>query len=317
MAKGGGLCRSSEQRPGTMTVLGALLCALLFLFGCGSEDSNNAAFAGSSGGYELGGQTGSLIPGCGVAPLSAEGRSVPAGDAVAVLYTSECPEAEALAGLAREGIGDETVSVELVPLDGTGAYLVRAGQSVDAGDYQLTYGQNQSSDVHVEEEAPAPPISVGPLRFVPAGEVCPSRLRFELELDEAALAYAPLSRFMLSVDYGEEQLWVDYGALPIEPGAEGSRGVLELPRCGLTSCLEHGSHALSMRMLIAGEELAPAPLDVFFSVDCPPPPDESGSSDVSCSLLDRTARSRSPAAELACATCLTWLALRRRRRKQR
>ena len=74
-----------------------------------------------------------------------------------------------------------------MPLDGTGAYLVRAGQSVDAGDYQLTYGQNQSSDVHVEEEAPAPPLSVGPLLFVPPGEVCPSQLRFELELDEAAL----------------------------------------------------------------------------------------------------------------------------------
>jgi hypothetical protein len=303
-------------------VPGVLLAALVLtvLFGCGSEDSYDSdGGLGGSGPYELGGQTGSLIPGCGIAPLSAEGRSVPAGDVLAILYTSDCPELEMLARLAREGALDETVTVALEQLDGSGTYLVRAGQSVDAGDYQLTYGSNQSTALHVEEEAPAPPRSVGPLRFVPGDGVCPSELRFELELDEAALAYAPLSRFLVSVDYGEEQLWVDYGALPIETGTNGAFGVLELPLCGGGDCLTHGSHALYMRMEIAGEQLLPEPIILSFSVNCPPAPATDSSADsskASCSI-EGTARARGSSAELLCITCLTWLALRRRRSKQR
>jgi hypothetical protein len=320
MAKGGGRYRSGKH--GTTMVVGALLSVLVLLFGCGSDDSNNDSLGagGSGGGWYLAGQTGSLIPACGVAPLIAEGRSLPAGDALAILYTSGCPELEALASVARDGVDGGTVAVELVPLgDVSGTYLVRAGQSVDAGDYQLTYGQNQSAELHVEEEAPAPPRSVGPLRFLPSDEVCPSELRFELALDQSALAYAPLSRLLVSVDHGEEQLWVDYGALPVETGTDGSRGVLELPRCGPTDCLPHGGHELYMRVEIAGEQLVPEPLVLSFSVNCPPPStaDSSGeSSDASCSI-EGTTRSRGSSAELACITCLTWLALRRRRSKQR
>lgn len=314
MAQGGGWRRCGAKRSRTV-VFGALFCALaLSSLGCGSDDSDNRGI-GLPRDYVLGGQTGSLIPGCGIAPLSDEGLGVPSGDALAVLYTSGCSEPDASALVAREGSADDGVAVELVPLDDRGTYLVRAAQSVAAGDYQLTYGQGTSSSVHVEEQTPALPLSVGPLRLAPSDESCPEQLRFELELDAAALAYAPLARFMLRVDYGEEQLWVDYGALPIESGAEGSHGVLELPRCGTQSCLEHGSHSLALSMQVAGEDLAAAPLELDFVVDCPAlGADSSDATSESGCALGGTAHRREHDAALAGVAGLIWLARRRRSR---
>lgn len=301
-------------------VLGALCFALsLILSACAADDSSGRAVVVAPRDYMLGGQTGSLIPVCGVAPLSGEGRGVPSGDALAVLYTTGCSEPEAVARLAREGSGDGTVPVQLVPLDDRGTYLVRAAESVSAGDYQLSYGEGAASDLHVAEETPALPLSPGALRQVPSDASCPERLRFELDLDAAALAYAPLARFMLRLDYGEEQLWIDYGALPIESDAEGSRGVLELPRCGINSCLEHGSHVLTLSMQIAGEDLSPATLDLGFAIDCPVPlaadsnASSGASSESSCALHGK-AHQRGRAAALAAAAVIAWLALRRRSR---
>ena len=300
-------------------VLGTLFGALSFILcGCGDDDSDRSAI-GSPDDHFFGGQTGSLIPGCGVAPLSEEGLGVPSGDALAVLYTGGCSEPEAVARLAREGSDNDSVAVELVPLNDRGTYLVRAAESVSAGDYQLSYGQGAGSNLRVAEETPALPLRAGSLRLAPGEASCPEQLRFELELelDAAALAYAPLARFMVRIDGGVEQLWIDYGALPIESGAEGSRGVLELPRCGTRSCLDHGSHFLELRMEIAGEDASTAPLELDFVVDCPAPlaADSSAASRaapvISCALRGVKHR-RGRGAALAGAAGLVWLALRRR-----
>ena len=81
----------TQRRGGTTWAW--LLASVVLGAGCASADNGDS---GASSivptGYKLGGQTGSLVPDCGLAPLSAEGRSVPAGEALAVLYAGACPE---------------------------------------------------------------------------------------------------------------------------------------------------------------------------------------------------------------------------------
>jgi hypothetical protein len=294
-----------------------LACGLLAGFGCSSSfDVAFDEFPTTPPEYMLGGQTGSLVPGCGVAPLSAAGRSVPAGDALAILYAQDCPEQAVAEQLALLGVGADAVQLELVPLEGAGVFLVRADQSLSGGDYQLALGSGSSSDVRVDADAADLPLRLGALSLLPPEGECPDRLRFELTLDAAALAYAPLSRFDVSIDGGAEQLWVDYGALPIESSALGNRGVLELPRCGSAGCLEGGLHRLKLRVQVAGESLEPAPLELEFEVQCPAPSLEQRDSDTagSCTVAP-AARVHTLDAVLGLFSCWLGSALRRRRRR--
>jgi hypothetical protein len=203
-----------------------------------------------------------LIPGCGLAPLSA-GNTVPAGDALAVLYTAECPDPER--SLALQGVSG--VALELVPLDRSNVFLVRSDQSLGAGDYQLQLGDGASGALHVAPEAADLPTALGSLRAVPPEPACADTLRFELPLDPGLLAYAPLAKFEVSIDGHVPELWIDYGALPIEDGPDGKYGLLELPRCNASSCLR-GAHSLELRAEIAGETLQPAPARADFDVTC-------------------------------------------------
>lgn len=312
MGQSGGWSRLREALLGRAGRAGLVLtaAALLTPLGCGSDMDSAAMLAPRE--YLLGGQTGSLIPGCGVAPLSAEGRAVPAGDALAIVYAGDCPEQVAALGSVMLGASDaNTVPVELVPLDEDGAFLVRAEQSLPAGEYQLSLGTDEGGALRVEAEAPAVPAALGPLRRRDA-DTCPERLEFELTLDAAALAYAPLTRYTLRLDDGSEQLWVDFGALRVESGADGPRGVLELPRCGSSGCLEGGPHRLELGAVIAGETLQPEPVEIQFELGCAPTPDASSSS--GCALGGEPGSSSS-AARAVGVSLLTWLTLRRARRR--
>jgi len=305
----------SERWWGPIRGMG-LVWALVSGVACGSSDDVSLDFSNGNGApddYQLGGQTGSLVPGCGVAPLSAAGSSVPAGDALAILYAGDCPEPAVAAQLALAGMGASGVVLELVPLEGDGVFLVRADQSLASGDYQLALGAESPSDVRVGDEALAVPLQLGPLALAPTSATCVERLRFELTLDDAALAYAPLSRFDVSIDGGREQLWVDYGALPIQSSAEGSRGWLELPRCGSTGCLGEGTHRLELRARVAGEGLQPEPLELTFDVHCPRD-DASLEPEAGCSLAG-SAAPPTPLSIAALWSCLTWFVLRRRARR--
>jgi hypothetical protein len=294
-----------------------LVGALVSVAACGSSDGDNALNLNFPDDYRLGGQTGSLVPGCGVAPLSAAGNSVPEGDALAILYAGACPEQAVAERLALGGQGASGVTLELVPLEASGVFLVRAQQSLASGDYQLGLGTGSTSALRVGGAAPAVPRQLGPLELLPSDAECVDVLRFALTLDEAALAYAPLSRFDLSVDGGVGQLWVDYGALPIERSAAGSRGLLDLPRCTSTGCLEGGTHRLQLRARVAGEGLAPEPLDLTFDVQCPlPARDDSSGPSAGCSLSRSTAPRGALGALASCLSgCLSWFVLRRRARR--
>lgn len=262
----------------------ALAIAVLSSAGCSQDATVDFAAVDDLAPYQLGGQTGSLIPGCGVAPLSAQGQSVPSGRALAVFYGKDCPALTADGRLALLGAGLDT-AVELVLL-APDTYLLQAPESVPAGDYQLELDEQESTALSVAEGQLVVPSTFGTLAYsapesASSASECPEVLRFTLELDEAALALVPLARLDVSIDGGSPQLWVDYGALRLEQDEAGSRGVLELPRCA-DGCLAAGPHLLRLQVSLAGSSGAPAAMDVEFEA-CPLPADEPSSAE-GCAL---------------------------------
>jgi hypothetical protein len=285
------------------TRIGGTLLVTAGLLGCGAAGDDARVAVGPDDDY-LGGQTGSLIPGCGLAPLSAAGNAVPAGDALGVLYTGDCPGQEQQ--LALQGVPG--VALQLIPLDRSNVFLVRSDQSLSDGDYRLQLSNGAGGDVHVEPEARDLPTKLGELRTVPPESSCADTLRFELPLDQAMLAYAPLAKFEVSIDGHLPELWIDYGALPIEHRADGDYGMLELPRCGARGCLR-GAHSLELQAEIAGETQQPAAASADFDVSCA---EESTDTASACSL-GTLVSSRSAGAWLS--TALGLLLCRRRPRR--
>lgn len=304
-----------QRRWGPSAAALGMALALSALFAC-SRQLDAVAISDPSGspGYEFGGQTGSLLPGCGLAPLSAEGSIVPTGKGLAILYTKDCPAALAQSSVALGGADSGDVTLTLVPLDGDGVYLVQADQRVYDGSYALSVGGDASS--LTVGGAVALPGRVGALTAESSAAECEDSLRF-LMTDRATLAYAPIARFTVRIDGGEEQLWVDYGALPITGTAEGSSAEFVLPRCGPTACLPAGHHQLLVQMDVAGVDAQPEPSRLDFDVSCPLPEFESDAAsdtDSGCTLAVPPAGSAQPLALLALlGACL---GRRRSRREQ-
>jgi hypothetical protein len=283
---------------------------LAFLVACAGEDGD-AGFSGTPE-YELGGQTGSLIPDCDVAPLSGQGQAVPAGDAVAVIYAGECDELPTNDQVALTGPDDRPIALTLEPLQGGNAYLVRASESLSGGSYEIALPGGESRPLEVAAELAEVPESLGAITALEQAEGCPEELTFDLALDVEALAHAPLMRWYVSVDRGDEQLWVDYGALDLSAGDGHAR--LTLPRCGTRACLERGEHSLTVWARVAGESFNPAPLELSFYLDCPAESAEAPSSvpTLGCQLRSTAARS-SLGWLVGCLGALTLLAKARRR----
>jgi hypothetical protein len=216
----------------------------------------------------LGGQTGSLVPDCGVAPLSARGLAVPSGDAVAVLYGSGCPEAIAAARVGLTGPDARPVGLTLERLDDE-AYLVRAAGSLAGGAYAFGVAGQPERSLAIDDSASELPARLGELTLA-NGDDC-GELDFELELSAEAAAHVPLMRWFVRIDGGREQVWIEYGALEVTENDGVQRGSLRLPRCGLSGCLEEGPHELTLRAEVAGAETAPEPLVLDFDVACPTP----------------------------------------------
>jgi hypothetical protein len=215
--------------------------------------------------YWLGGQTGSLVPDCGVAPLSAGGLAVPIGDALAVFYDRGCPEDLVAERVALTGPGQRPVALTLETL-GDGVYLVRAAESLAEGAYELGVA-GEASTLSVASEVSALPGQLGVLRPIASAVDCPETLEFQLALSAEARANVPLMRWLVRVDGGDEQVWVDYGALELE-GTEADLATLRLPRCAGSSCLGQGSHGLRLRAAVAGEAFTSEPLSIAFDVPC-------------------------------------------------
>jgi len=239
-----------------------LLPLLALASGCGSSSEAASGNAGTgAGGAYTGGQTGSLIPNCGIAPLSEEGGTVPSGEQALVFYTRGCPQVQA-ADLVITDADGQPIDLEVEEL-GDGAYLVKATASFAEGAYTVEPPDMQGQAVALEVAAPAPlPTRLG--EAVADTSTCEG-LDFSVQLDEAVLPYLSLMRFELSVDDGEPFLWGDYGSLiPLSSG----KLLGFLPYCSSTGCIELGRHELRITGTIAGETAQPDPTALSFTVDC-------------------------------------------------
>ena len=263
------LGHSFSMRRGHPNSSSWALLALVAVSACASsDDANNSADGPYGPDYMLGGQTGSLVPDCGVAPLSEQGHAVPVGDAVAVLYTSGCPD-EPVVERVSLAASDVPVMVQLEPLGAMGVYLVRASEMLSEGGYELVVSGNVAQTLMVTAGAVPLPTRLGELHAVPPGDACAGEIEFELELDPQALAYAPLLRLWARIDRGSEQLLVDYGALELADAVE-TRGSVQLPRCSELVCFSQGGHLLELRAEVAGETLAIETVAAAFDVHCGP-----------------------------------------------
>jgi hypothetical protein len=245
-----------------------------------------------------GGQTGSLTPRCGVAPLASDGTAVAAGDSIAVLYTSDCANTS-ITVIGPDGI---PVAHSLEPIDDAGTYVVRLDATASPGNYAIALPQGSdagSTEVTVGQAAPLP-TTLGTLTADDVGSCTDTA--FTLTLDPDALQFAPLIRLDASIDGGQWFTWVAYGALDLD----GNQSTLELHCMG--DCNLDGPHTLHVSAQLAGEPASFQTLSVPFTMSCPSPPG------TNCSAAARAGRTRStwPSAFVVALAFIGWRWRRRR-----
>lgn len=238
--------------------LALLLSLLALLPSCGSSTDS-----GASGGAFNGGQTGSLMPNCGIAPLSEEGSSVPSGEQAFVLYTRGCPEVPRLSELMVSDAAGDPVDVQ-PELLADGVYLIKGSAVLMEGQYDVTLPRGvstESASLEVSESAPLPTelgtlsrrddqqCDVGTILLRPAA---------------ALLPYVSLTQFSYSIDGDPVQIAADYGAQAVKDG------FLEIPmaNCSGGSCVTSGHHRLTVSARIAGETAQPDSASIEFDLEC-------------------------------------------------
>jgi hypothetical protein len=238
------------------------IAALPMLGGCSASDMSGdaASSVGGSGGDYYGGQTGSLVPLCGLAPLSDEGQSVPAGEQAFVVYTQGCPAPLDVQDIVVSDANGDPVDVEVQAL-GSGAFLVKGAAMLEEGQYQVS----------LPSTAAARAINVGPTQDLPIqlGELQLRDTRcdytdFALVVDPELLSYLPLTRFSISVDGRAPYVWRQYGEVSLQDGA----AELRLEHCNTGGCLTNGSHNLTVYADIAGEAVQPDLTSLGFQITC-------------------------------------------------
>lgn len=244
----------------------ALLLLPLGIAGCSSDGE----LSGNLGGWRPwveGGQTGALIPPCGLTPAAAAGDSIPGGRSGIVLHTDSCAGL-AVAELELHDEDGMMVSFDVERLPG-GAVLLRPRSPLMAGVYRLS-GAGLELEPVVAVEPSEVPARLGQL--VPEATSCGAD--FALTLDPLVLEYLPQLKLSVSVDGGEPETWFDYGTLEVEDG----RAELSLSEC-FPSCLDAGSHSLRVTAELAGETGTLEPLDVAFQTFCRPDGNAAGASE--------------------------------------
>ena len=221
-----------------------------------------------------GGYTGSLVPvrdaRCGVGPVSQVG--IPEGDAIAVLHTAGCQDAEQLRAELQLSGPAGAVPVTTEPLGTDGTFLVRSEQAVTAGSYSLSAPQAETQALQIGEASPLP-TELGVLSIARApgasasADTCVASWSLTLDLSPAARAYAALLQIVVSVDGNTPTLWFDYGELPAS-AAGGAPLTLALPRCD-PECLSPGTRRVTVQGRIAGESMVPEAAVATFDNSCP------------------------------------------------
>jgi len=247
--------------------LGISLLLLGAAAGCSSAETSPGTARPTPNPY--GGQTGSLTPDCGIAPLSKKaGASVPAGDSAFVVYSTTCGSAPTPEFDLRDALG-MLVSHRVEQLD-TGVYLVRSDSALSPGNYSITpIGSSTPMPAATPvaltvADASALPSRLGSFELAQQQLPCDG-FAFEFTLDPTTLAYAPLLRLKVQIDNNAPVVWINYGTLAVEAG----KAKLVLPSC-FGGCLGNGSHSLRITGDIAGENVELAPEALQITQNCPP-----------------------------------------------
>ena len=260
------------RRAYRLGVLGGGLLALLLgastlLASCGNDD------AGSSrgGGWVMGGQTGSLMPVCGVSPASVE-RGVPASAPGLVLLPSACDDPSALDALAVRDASGQPIEFQLQRLPG-GEILVVFSNGLTPGRYTVGVPQTSDEDGGVDP-LPAPDggivIGMPPVvQSVEVKETAPQPTRFgtidrvdgecdptlQLSPDSSVLPYLGQLSVEVQIDGGMIHTLYVTGTLKLVNGV----ARVALPQYELNQ-LEYGTHEARVTVRLAGQS---APLETF------------------------------------------------------
>jgi hypothetical protein len=264
------------------------------LLGCSGSGSSDR-----SAGYDpYGGQTGSLTPRCGVAPLTGDGTAVAAGDAVAVVYLSGCSTTT----VTVIGPDGNPVDSTLEPLDEAGTYVVRTSAALDPGSYEIALPSGLDAGPEEVAVGQAAPLPTGLGTLTANGVATCGLTTFTLTLDPTALPYVPLIGITASIDQGRRFTWVPYGALELN----GTTSTLELNCTGCGA----GDHTLTVVPSIAGEAASFGTMTAqFTSASCAADPAGGEPTSPSCNVAQSRATWPTPLA-----LALAGAALLRRRR---
>lgn len=300
---------------------GALLLWGLVLAGCASSAEDGGGSSQGSGTvpgtWISGGQTGSLMPTCGLSPLARE-QGVPASASSFVVYTSGC-EAAPSSELALFDAQGRPVPVQTRSL-GAGIVLVTPAGGLAPGSYVLggeaplepepepdtDAGVDGDSDAGAStgsDGASGPAAVEGETLSVLAPSAAPTRLgelrqtagacsaALDLILDPAIDPYLPSLALDLRVDDSAPQRVVEFGTLAVS----GRTARVAVPLWLLPA---GAMHTVTLQAVLAGEDVAIAPATLTLTCAemtvseapvtraAPPSADTRG-----CSALGRTAGS--------------------------
>lgn len=238
-------------------VLGALL-----LGACASEQEGGRSF----GCWTCGGQTGSLMPQCGVTPNAMSG-GVPASAAGIVVSSEPCGDARLFDALTVRDASGQAIpfNVERLP---NGEILIEPASGLTPGSYTVSAGGSADEDAGAEPDAggSAPVLwqqtvdvrssAPLPLRFGTVDrEQADCSTILELTPDAAVLPYLGVLSVDLQLDGGAVQPLIVTGTMKLFDGV----ARVALP-AALLAGLEEGEHTLRLVVQLAGES---TPLEAF------------------------------------------------------
>jgi hypothetical protein len=311
--------------------VGAGVLALFLLAGCSaSDEAGRASTSGNCDDWCFGGQTGSLMPVCGVTPNTMS-RGVPASGAGIVVLSEPCGDARLLDALTVRDASGQAIPFSTEQL-ANGEILIHPENGLSPGSYTVSVQSGDEDDdagidalpdagepvsttlwrqtVNVQESMPLPQ-AFGTITREQDG--CTAVL--ELEPEANVLPFLGLLSVDIQVGSGSARPLIVTGTMQLQ-----NDGVarVKLPQDALSG-LPDGDHTLQIVVRLAGEAV---PLETFMMTLSAPCNVDGASyygadeTDTGCHAV-APGGARAPKSAVGAAFVLLAFALRKRRRRAR
>jgi hypothetical protein len=259
-------------------MVGAGALALWLLAGCSASDEGAQANVGVCDSWCSGGQTGSLIPSCGITP-NAMMRGVPASAAGIVVSADECGDARLFDALTVRDASGRPIAFTTEQLP-NGEILIHPNSGLTPGSYTVSVpaaGVDEDAGVESSPDASEPvsttlwqqTVTVQPSMPLPrlfgtlGREQYGCDVMLELRPEAAVLPYLGLLSVDIQVNDGAARTLIKTGTMKLVNGVTR----VQLPE-DLHEGLPDGEHTLHVSIKLAGEA---APLETYMltlSVPC-------------------------------------------------